>query len=151
MSYLFATLMVLVTLIAAVIFPFPPRPGKQGGWVAEVWMDWDICRGSTLYRQCFRTKQMAWLFAKLYALRLDLILPSTYAAEGWDGNPQWFKYEFAIHWGVRTRAPRESTANGFSPIWSPAMPGEKGFAGEHASAHPVFGAPSEDPTAELFI
>lgn len=114
----------------------PRRQAKPGGrYVAEVWLEWEICRGSTLYRQRFRSRTAATLFARWHALCLDLHLPHFY----WDtdsiGRPVRYAYEYGIHWGVRKVTSAEMH-QGVSPVWSPALPGTKTYRGEHASAHP---------------
>jgi hypothetical protein len=115
-----------------------PRSKKNGDWVAEVWLEWEICRGSTMYRQRFRFRWTAYLAVRLRALMLDLRLPTRYLDTDWSGNYCVFRYEYAIHYGVRRLAGSERER--FHAIWSTELPGTKGYRGEHASAHPLQGA-----------
>jgi hypothetical protein len=55
-----------------------PRVKTKGEWVAEVWLEWPICRGSTMYRQRFRFRWMARLAVRFHALLLDAHLPTHY-------------------------------------------------------------------------
>jgi hypothetical protein len=113
-----------------------PRKVGRGDYVAEVWLEWDICRGSTLYRQRFAYEWQAALFAKLYAMQLDYVLPTHWRTTDYHGRLCWEKYEYGIKFGVRQVTPHER--DNFQLIWSPVMPGHKDYAGEHATAHPWF-------------
>jgi len=107
-----------------------------GPYVAEVWLDWEICRGSTLYRQSFHSKRMALLFAKVYAVMLDASLPKLYRVDdSEEGCPCFEHYNFEIKFGVRSML--ESEASRFTPFFTSTMPGFAGFAGEHREAHPL--------------
>ncbi len=113
-----------------------PSRKNKGDFVAEVWLRWEICAGSTLYRQNFRTQRAAIVFAKLYAIILDWLLPTVYLTEGWNGEPVENRYEYEICYGVRKMT--ESERNGaFYRIYSRYLPGTNGFSGEHASVHPL--------------
>lgn len=111
------------------------RPKPSGRYVAEVWLEWEVCRGSTLYRQRFRSRTAAWLFVRWHALSLDLHLPRYYWDTDWSGRRVRYAYEYGLFWGVR-KATSEEMHHGVSAIWSPALPGTKAYRGEHASAHP---------------
>ncbi len=112
-----------------------PRSAKsQGRYVAEVWLNWEVCRGSTMYRQRFRTKWGAYLQVKLHAMALDMALPRYYQDTDWSGKRCLYKHGFDILFSVRTLAKVEETD--FQPLWSVAMPGSQGYSGEHAQGHP---------------
>jgi hypothetical protein len=111
------------------------RGDGAGNFVAEVWMDWEICQGSTLYRERFMTQQRALRAVRSAAKRLDTALPRFYPAEYSNGRRYAESYGFEIKYGVRNLAGRELT-EGVASIWSPSMPGDANFSGEHASAHP---------------
>jgi len=98
---------------------YVPIPDPSGAWVAEAWLEWEICRGSTLYRERFATIKDAERAARRGARCLDYFLPP---AEG-----------MGIKWGVR----RACEADGNHGIWSPYMPGSKHYSGEHATVHPL--------------
>lgn len=104
-------------------------------WVAEVWLEWPLCRGSTLYRSSFRWRWLAMLSARWHAWRLDTELPRGWRDIDYLGRPYWEPYEFGVYWGVRRPTPRERRFGAYS-IWSPKLPGHKGYRGEHPSAHP---------------
>ena len=91
----------------------------DGPWVAEAWLEWDVCRGSVLYRERFNTMDDAARMAKGHARTLDYWLPRR------DG--------MGINWGVR----RACDADTGHAIWSPAMPGTRDYCGEHREAHPL--------------
>lgn len=112
---------------------------KAGPFVAEVWLDWPICRGSTMYRARFSTQHRAYLAAKSHAVWLDFLLPSAYRAEYSNGRPYWEPYEFAIRFGVRELTEREKI-NGVSSMWTATLPGLAGHAGEHREGHPSMGS-----------
>ena len=104
-------------------------------YVAEVWLEWDICRGSTMYRATAKTRHGAWLKAKIAAMKLDFLLPKFYWDTDWSGRRCRYAYEFGIHFGVRPLTDQEQQ-HGIRAIWTTVMPGSREFAGEHASAHP---------------
>ena len=104
-------------------------------YVAEVWLEWDICRGSTMYRATAKTRHGAWLKAKIAAMKLDFLLPKFYWDTDWSGRRCRYAYEFGIHFGVRPLTDQEQQ-HGLRAIWTTVMPGSREFAGEHASAHP---------------
>jgi hypothetical protein len=107
----------------------------HGTFVAEVWLNWEICRGSTMYRQQFSSKWRAAIAVKLHAMALDWILPKYYTGEDYYGHPCSYKHEYGIVFGIRQLQPNE--AANFHVIWTTTMPGYDGFGGEHASAHPL--------------
>lgn len=116
---------------------------RTGDHVAEVWLDWGFCRGSTMYRQRFKSKRAAGVYAKLAAMVIDMSLPTHYADTDYSGRRIYEKHEFAIKFGVRLITRDESSS--FTPIWSTTLPGSRGAQGEHAMSHPVFGdAPTRD-------
>ncbi|HDR9105453.1 hypothetical protein [Paraburkholderia sp. A3RO-2L] len=104
-------------------------------FVAEVWLDWGICRGSTMYRATAKTERRALAKAKLAALQLDLLLPKFYRDTDWSGRPCRLAYDYGIKYGVRKLTAREET-EGVTAIWTTILPGYRGHAGEHAAAHP---------------
>jgi len=125
-----------------------PRKAGAGPFVAEVWLEWPVCRGSTLYRQRFRHHWVAAFFVKAYAKALDFYLPTHYRCSDWSGRPYLESYDYGIHFGVRETTPAEQAK--FCPVWSPVLPGHTGYAGEHASAHPLTQTVGLDPCiAEL--
>jgi hypothetical protein len=129
------SIMAFVALGPPLFLVAPRRKRTVGPFVAEVWLDWEICRGSTLYRQSFHSKRAAAIYAKLYAVMLDMTLPKYYPAEGWDGRVYYEKYDFEIRFGVRAIVPSE--VERFAPIFSKIMPGHSGYSGEHREAHPL--------------
>lgn len=127
-------LLVLVFVIAKARLPLPDKEGV-GNYVAEVWLEWEICQGSTLYRQRFPDMKSAELEVRRAAKELDSLLPTHYRVEGYNGRPQWEKYGFQIQFGVRELSEQEK--ENFNVIWSPYMPGQSQYSGEHATAHPM--------------
>ena len=139
---------VLIVLVFASAFGMPvlclfpylaqnvlhPRQSNQGDFVAEVWLEWDICRGSTMYRQRFATEKSAARFVKLYAWVLDFMLPKGYMSTDYVGRPKVYAHEFDIRFGVRKLVDGEGI--NFHPIWTTTMPGYSGHRGEPAQAHP---------------
>lgn len=107
-------------------------------YVAEVWLEWPICRGATMFRATARTKTRALVKAKLRAAMLDLLLPKTYPGEDWSGRRVSYSYDFGIMWGVREPTAHEAQV-GVVPIWTTTLPGHQGHAGENARLHPVVG------------
>lgn len=126
---------------------FAAEPGAQddGPFVAEVWLEWSICRGSALYRQRFKDEQSAHRAARAAAKKLDRVLPTHYVDTDWSGRRVLLEHEYGIHWGVRPATERDSTRR----IWSPTLPGRSDFAGEHAMAHPAFGANAQHEANKL--
>ncbi len=104
--------------------------------VAEVWLEWPVCRGSTMYRAQAKTEKGALLKAKLAAVQLDLLLPTSYPDTDWHGRPCRIPYDYGIKFGVRPLTEREQ-AEGVQAVWTTHLPGTREFAGEHASAHPL--------------
>lgn len=105
-------------------------------YVAEVWLEYEICRGSTMYRATAKTERGAKLKAKIAAMKLDLLLPKFYWDTDWGGRPCRYAYEFGIRYGVRQLTEREEK-EGVTAFFTTALPGTHGFTGEHASAHPL--------------
>jgi hypothetical protein len=106
---------------------FAPRKPGKGGHIAEVWLEWDVCRGSTLYRQRFQTQWMAALFAKFYAVQLDWVLPTHWRTTDYCGRPCLEKYAYGLKFGVRPVS--EAEAVEFWSIWSPHLPGPQATRG----------------------
>lgn len=144
-------ILVMLAIVGAVVAlcSYAPRwrsagllsAGGSGNYVAEVWLEWPICRGSTLYRQRFESQAKAERYARRAAALLDAILPTHWRSTDYLERPCREKYDYGIYFGVRDIAPSEMQS--FSAIWSPQLPGHKGYDGEHASAHPLFGADLE--------
>jgi len=109
--------------------------GQEGGHVAEVWLEWPLCRGSTLYRQRLATEPQAARFARRMARVLDLVLPTHWHSTDYVGRPCLERYDYGIQYGVRPLTQAEHTT--FSPLWSPVMPGHRGHESEHADGHPL--------------
>jgi hypothetical protein len=103
-------------------------------YVAEVWLEWEICRGSTMVRRKFKHLWTAALFAKIAAMIVDFHLPSYYRAEYSDGEPYLEKYGFEIHYGIRQLGENEI----YCPVWSLVMPGNRRSTAEHREAHPFY-------------
>ena len=95
-----------------------PIHNPEGVWVAEAWLEWEICTGSTLYRERFDIKEDAAKAARKAAASLDFYLR--------DGD-------FGISWGVREACDKDTGRR----IWSPYMPGSKNSRSEHRLAHPL--------------
>lgn len=104
-------------------------------YVAEVWLEWPICTGSTMYRTAAKTRWGAWLKAKFAAMVLNLRLPRFYWDTDWSGRPYRYAHDFGIKFGVRQPTEREQQ-DGVTAIWSTRMPGHHNFSGEHPDAHP---------------
>ena len=121
-------ILVAISVLCTALFVFPaaflllclskPSPRNKGDFVAEVWLKWEICAGSTLYRQNFKTQWVAHIFAKLYAIILDGLLPRVYFSEGWGGGLIKNKYEYGISYGVRKMTEAERNGS-FYRIYSP--------------------------------
>lgn len=90
-----------------------------------------------MYRERFKSKLAARVYAKLSAMAIDMALPSHYAGTDYRGRRTSYKHEFAIKFGVRRITKAEISS--FTTIWSTSLPGSRGGQGEHASSHPVFG------------
>ncbi|KVP39786.1 hypothetical protein [Burkholderia ubonensis] len=105
-------------------------------FVAEVWLEWDVCRGSTMYRATAKTEHGAQLKAKIAAMKLDLLLPKFYMDTDWSGRPCRYAYDFSIKYGVRKPTEREAK-EGVIALSTTSLPGTRGFTGEHAMAHPL--------------
>lgn len=140
----YATLAVLATLfcLAVPLLQLSRRARRlqaeadaKGDWVAEVWLEWEICKGSTLYRARFATEERAARAARANAWVLDMVLPTRYKAEYSDGSPYWESYCYGIHFGVRKLTAYEQV-NGVHQFYTDVLPGHKGHEGEHPSAHP---------------
>ena len=109
----------MLAFIAKSLLPKKLVHVPDGEWVAEAWLVWDICTGSTMYRERFNTKEEAHEAAKKNAAKLDRWTPS--------------HQNFGISYGVRK-------ANKFDnehSIWSWALPGEPDYSGEYWQAHPL--------------
>jgi hypothetical protein len=107
-----------------------PKAKTTGSWVAEVWIDWEICHGSTMYRQRFNTKWGAYLAVRARAFGLDFLLPSSYWDTDWSGKPVRIKHEFCIRYGVRRLSEKEQET--FNTVYSTVLPGEEGCRAEHS-------------------
>lgn len=137
MPYVFIALLPLLIVAGITAFvSWTPKANKAGPYVAEVWLEWEVCRGSTMYRQCFRWKLLAALNAKLHAMLLDGMLPSHYVDRDWSGRPCWYRYEYGIMFGVRKLTAGEAK-DGMHAVWTTELPGRAGHAGEHAQSHPL--------------
>lgn len=112
----------------------------DGPSVAEVWLEWPLCRGSTLYRQRFVDDASAERAARRAAQILDDVLPKHYADTDSSGNRILLEHEYGIYWGVRPALAGDTTGR----IWSPVLPGRSDYRGEHARAHPLW----RDPEAQ---
>ena len=127
-----------------------PSVRNKGDFVAEVWLRWEICAGSTMYRKNFKTQRAAHIFAKLYAIILDGLLPRVYFSEGWGGGLIKNKYEYGISYGVRKMTEAERNGS-FYRIYSTYLPGTDGFSGEHASVHPLIAASEKLGGSPVFM
>lgn len=119
-----------------------------GDFVAEVWLEWPICRGSTMYRGRFATAARAEAHVRSAARLLDTWLPKTYLAEDYFGRPYREDYEFGIRFGVRTLTSHERE-QGVSEFLTTRMPGHRGHQGEHRCAHPSLREPDTAAAAQL--
>lgn len=139
---------VVLVAFAIIGFVFLVRPyaaprGREAGaqddgpFVAEVWLEWEICRGSTLYRQRFRDQRCAERAVRKAAAKLDMALPSYYMDTDWSGRRVPYKYEYEIRFGVRPAVATDTTTR----IWSPVMPGTTNDSGEHRESHPLMRLP----------
>ena len=137
-AYFCVLLVLFAGWTAVFVFPqriFAPRKTGSGDFVAEVWLEWPLCRGSTLYRQRFAHQWQAAVFAKLYAMLLDWVLPTYWRTTDYLGRPCRERYDYGIYFGVRAATAEE--AQSFAPLWTTTLPGHAGHAGEHAQAHPL--------------
>lgn len=109
---------------------------KEGDHVVEVWLEWPICTGSTMYRQRFRHRWVAYVAMRAHALMLDMELPTHWRSTDWSGRPCLERYDYGICYGMRrpTEGERE---HGVPGIWSCVLPGHEDHAGEHREAHPL--------------
>lgn len=135
LTVIFALCALYVCIFAASETVLRPRQKNKGDIVAEVWLEWPICRGSTMYRQRFSSKWQATLFVRFYALILDWQLPKGWATTDYLGRPTVEAYEFGIAYGIRKLKSQEEVT--FHPVWSVELPGHTGYTGEHALAHPM--------------
>jgi hypothetical protein len=110
--------------------------------VAEVWLDWSITRGSTMYRASARSPALAQLKAKTAAMVLNALLPRYFMDTDWRGNPCKVPIEANVNYGVREPTAAE-LKDGIKSIWATTMPGTADFAGEHPSLHPWAAEPPE--------
>lgn len=128
-------LCILASLVG-LLSPWLLKPGKgQGDHVAEVWLEWSLGRGSTMYRQRFATQKRAYLYVRVYAWALDLMLPRHYSSTDRYGRRIALRHDMSIMYGVRLATDAEK--KDFQTIWSPGMPGTPAYSGEHADFHPL--------------
>lgn len=104
-------------------------------FVAEVWLDWGIGRGSTMYRSTAKSQRLAALKARLATMVLDLLLPKFFWGPSRTGRAARYSCGFSIQWGVRQATVLEQK-EGVTAIWTCSMPGSPGYTGEAAAAHP---------------
>lgn len=121
---------------------------KKPQYVAEVWLDWGIGRGSTMYRSSACSLRLARLKMKLAALVLNLVLPTFYWGPSRTGRLVRYKHDFTICFGVRQLATLE-LKDGVKTVWTASMPGSRGFAGEPAAAHPWNNEASAAPGCQV--
>lgn len=119
-----------------------------GDFVAEVWLEWLTCRGSTMYRGRFATAARAEAHVRGAARLLDTFLPKSYLLEDWSGKPYREDYDFGIHFGVRPLTTHERE-HGVSEFLTTRMPGHRGHQGEHRCAHPSLLEPDTAAAAQL--
>ena len=117
--------------------PLSPTPRRDGAFIAEVWLDWEVTRGSTMYRQTFESELAAQFFAKFYAAALDTILPRGWPTQDWLGRPFFDAYKFSIKCGVRSLAPSEAES-GVVAFFCNHMPSTGLSRSEHFFSHPMF-------------
>lgn len=142
MEIIFGAYAVLLGLMGGLVYRaelaawlFKPATGSSGTFVAEVWLDWEVCRGSTLYRQRFGSLAQATRYVTAYARLLDLLLPAHYSVTDRRGRVVPERYNYAIRYGVRAITDPEKAS--FRSFLSVGMPGGPLDTGEHASAHPL--------------
>lgn len=109
----------------------PMKDIPDGEYVAEAFINWELCSGPTLYRARFKSLNEAELAARGAAWLLDQMLPTGYAARDWLNRRYIEPYNFEIKWGVRKGTPKELKADTFRPVWSPRLSGERGFSGDY--------------------
>lgn len=119
-----------------------------GDFVAEVWLEWPMCRGSTMYRGRFATAARAEAHVRGAARLLDMFLPKSYLTEDYSGRPYREPYDFGILFGVRALTPHERE-QGVSEFLTTFMPGHLGHQGEHRCAHPLLCEPDTAAAAQL--
>jgi hypothetical protein len=136
--------LVVIACLLFMLLPWFLKPGKgQGEHVAEVWLEWSLGRGSTMYRQRFATQKQAYRYVRGYAWVLDLMLPSHYSSTDRSGRRISLSYDMSLNYGVRVAT--EDEQKDFRTVWSPGMPGTPSFSGENAGVHPVFGQAAKLP------
>ncbi len=135
-----ALLLILVLAIPALVLLLQVRrfaSPNRGEHVVEVWLEWPLCRGSTLYRQRFRSRWLAYASMRIHAMMLDMELPTHWRSTDWHGKPCLERYDYGIHYGMRKPTSSEREL-GVHTLWSPVLPGHQGHAGEHREAHPLW-------------
>jgi hypothetical protein len=109
----------------------PPKDVPDGEYVAEAFINWEICSGPTLYRARFKTQDEAEFAARGAAWLLDQMLPTGYAARDALNRRYIEPYNFEIKWGLRKGTPAELKPGKFRPVWSPVLRGDPGFSGDY--------------------
>lgn len=143
MEYLIiAFALCLMAMVAALLNLRPlcqwlgqPKAGQAGDFVAEVWLDWTICRGSTMFRQRYASAREAEEAVRWRAKLLDELLPTRFRDTDASGTPIWVSHDYSINYGVRRLTAQEREQ--FQVVWSTLLPGVGGYRGEHPSAHPL--------------
>lgn len=141
---LLAALLLVTLFVAAVTLAWRKNARQVAYWrngtpdgehVAEVWLEWPICTGSTMFRAAFPTAADAEAAARYHAKLLDSYLPTHYPATYSCGKRYFESYDYGIAWGVRARKGVELT-EGVACIFSRKLPGTDGATSEHREAHP---------------
>lgn len=107
---------------------YAPRAGVHGQYVAEVWLEWSICRGSTMYRQRFASRTHAYLMMRLHAFLLDLHLPRYFWDIDWEGKALQVEHGYSLCFALRELTDEEAQS-GVAPVWSSVLPGYTNYRG----------------------
>lgn len=121
-------------LLGAAVLPTRGLKARAHGmYVAEAWLSGESCAEVTLYRQRFRSRPVAAVFARLLAAALDLRLLAHHRDAVPIGHPAMRAHELSIQFGVRKLTPSEQQ-EGVRAVWLPVLPSRPGYAGARASA-----------------
>lgn len=108
----------------------------QGEHIAEVWLEWPICRGSVMYRQRYRWKWMAVADMRLRASMLGLVLPKYWLSTDNRDRVIRVEYPYGISYGIRRPTACEFLM-GINSVWSVRLPGQAEHSAEHREGHPI--------------
>lgn len=126
---IFALAVVVVAMAYTGSALYSLKERETGPYVAEVWLEWPICRGSTMYRQRFKSRRAAYLAVRLHAMLLDWHLPRYYWDTDWVGRALQLKHDYGIYYGVR-KLNADELEEAVNPVWSTVLPGHTEYQGQ---------------------